>query len=58
MFGTQEYIEVFRKPGDNAVPIQPDISNDDWIKHEYAEAARRNLTMIERERGRQGALPL
>ena len=136
MFGTQEYIEVFRKPGDNAVPIQPDISNDDWIewalpiwygiresdtlnvraargddddrhicplqlgviercvrlwtnsnevvlspfagigsegyesvrlgrrfigielKHEYAEAAQRNLTMVEREHGRQGALPL
>ena len=131
-----DYIEVFRKPGDNAVPIQPDISNDDWIewarpiwygiresdtldvraargddddrhicplqlgviercvrlwtnsnevvlspfagigsegyesvrlgrrfigielKHEYAEAAQRNLTMVEREHGRQGALPL
>jgi len=131
-----DYILVFRKPGDNAVPVQPDISNDDWIewarpiwygiresdtlnvraargddddrhicplqlgviercvrlwtnsnevvlspfagigsegyesvrlgrrfigielKHEYAEAAQRNLTMVEREHGRQGALPL
>ena len=27
-----DYILVFRKPGDNAVPIQPDISNDMWIE--------------------------
>jgi len=23
---------LFRKPGDNAVPIKPEISNEDWIK--------------------------
>jgi DNA modification methylase len=23
---------VFRKPGDNAVPIHPDITNEDWIE--------------------------
>jgi DNA modification methylase len=27
-----DYILVFRKPGDNAVPIHPDITNDDWIE--------------------------
>ncbi|HOC44950.1 MAG TPA: site-specific DNA-methyltransferase [Thermoanaerobaculales bacterium] len=28
-----DYILVFRKPGENAVPVQPDsISNDDWIQ--------------------------
>ena len=27
-----DYILVFRKPGHNAVPIQPDITNEDWIE--------------------------
>jgi DNA modification methylase len=27
-----DYILVFRKPGDNAVEIHPDISNEDWIE--------------------------
>lgn len=27
-----DYILVFRKPGENAVPIHPDISNNDWIE--------------------------
>jgi DNA modification methylase len=27
-----DYILVFRKPGDNVVPIQPDITNDQWIE--------------------------
>lgn len=27
-----DYILVFRKPGENAVPIHPDISNEDWIQ--------------------------
>jgi DNA modification methylase len=27
-----DYIIVFRKPGDNATPIQPDITNDQWIE--------------------------
>lgn len=26
-----DYILLFRKPGDNVVPIHPDISNDEWI---------------------------
>lgn len=26
-----DYILVFRKPGDNAEPIHPDIDNEDWI---------------------------
>jgi DNA modification methylase len=30
--GLADYILVFRKEGDNAVPIKPDISNDDWIE--------------------------
>lgn len=29
--GLADYILVFRKPGENAVPVKPDISNDDWI---------------------------
>jgi DNA modification methylase len=27
-----DYVLVFHKPGDNETPIQPDISNDTWIK--------------------------
>jgi DNA modification methylase len=27
-----DYILVFRKPGENAVAIHPDISNEDWIE--------------------------
>ena len=27
-----DYILVFRKPGENAEPIHPDISNEDWIE--------------------------
>jgi DNA modification methylase len=27
-----DYILVFRKPGDNAVPIHPDINNEEWIE--------------------------
>ena len=27
-----DYILVFRKPGENAVPITPDITNEDWIE--------------------------
>jgi len=27
-----DYILVFRKPGENAVPIHPDIGNEEWIE--------------------------
>lgn len=27
-----DYVLLFRKPGENAVPVHPDISNDDWIE--------------------------
>lgn len=27
-----DYILVFRKPGENVVPIQPDLTNEDWIE--------------------------
>ena len=27
-----DYILLFRKPGENAVPVSPDISNDEWIE--------------------------
>lgn len=27
-----DYILVFRKPGENQVPIKPDITNDEWIE--------------------------
>lgn len=27
-----DYILVFRKPGENAVPVNPDITNDEWIE--------------------------
>ena len=27
-----DYILVFRKPGENAVPIHPDIDNNEWIE--------------------------
>jgi DNA modification methylase len=28
-----DYILVFRKPGDNAVDIKPDLTNDEWIEY-------------------------
>lgn len=27
-----DYILIFRKPGDNAVPVVPDLTNDEWIE--------------------------
>jgi DNA modification methylase len=27
-----DYILAFRKPGDNKVPVEPDITNDEWIE--------------------------
>lgn len=27
-----DYVLVFRKPGDNAVPVKPQASNEDWIR--------------------------
>ncbi len=27
-----DYVLIFRKPGENVVPIQPDLSNEDWIE--------------------------
>lgn len=27
-----DYILMFRKPGENAVPIRPDLTNDEWIE--------------------------
>ena len=30
--GLADYILLFRKPGENAVPIHPDISNNEWIE--------------------------
>jgi DNA modification methylase len=27
-----DYVIVFRKPGENAVPIHPDLTNDEWIE--------------------------
>ena len=27
-----DYILIFRVPGENAVPVHPDITNDDWIQ--------------------------
>lgn len=27
-----DFLLLFRKPGENAVPVSPDISNEDWIK--------------------------
>ena len=30
--GLADYILVFRKPGENEVPVHPDISNEQWIE--------------------------
>jgi DNA modification methylase len=27
-----DYIVIFRKPGENTVPVNPDITNDEWIE--------------------------
>jgi DNA modification methylase len=26
-----DYLLIFKKPGDNAIPISPDVTNDEWI---------------------------
>lgn len=28
-----DYILIFRKPGDNKIPIKPDITNNEWIEY-------------------------
>jgi DNA modification methylase len=30
--GLADYLLVFRKPGENTVPIQPEITNEEWIE--------------------------
>lgn len=30
--GLADYILIFRKPGENAIPVKPDLTNDEWIK--------------------------
>jgi DNA modification methylase len=30
--GMADYIIIFRKPGENAVPVHPDLSNEEWIQ--------------------------
>lgn len=30
--GLADYIIVFRKPGENAVPVHPDMTNEEWIE--------------------------
>lgn len=30
--GLADYILIFRKPGENAVPVHPDINNEEWIR--------------------------
>lgn len=30
--GLADYLIIFRKPGENVVPIQSDVSNDEWIQ--------------------------
>jgi len=30
--GLADYLLLFKKPGDNAVPIKTDVSNDEWIQ--------------------------
>jgi len=27
-----DYLLIFKKPGDNAVPVKPDVTRDEWIK--------------------------
>ena len=29
--GLADYLLIFRKPGDNAIPIKNDVSNEEWI---------------------------
>ncbi|HEY5002037.1 MAG TPA: DNA methyltransferase, partial [Ktedonobacteraceae bacterium] len=33
--GLADYILIFRKPGENAVPIKPDITNEEWITYAH-----------------------
>jgi DNA modification methylase len=49
--GLADYILVFRKPGENEVPIEPDISNEDWIEwaHPVWYGIRESDTLNARE---------
>lgn len=62
--GLADYILIFRKPGENAVPIHPDINNEDWILwahpvwRDIRESDTLNVQMARSEKDERHICPL
>lgn len=60
--GLADYIVVFKKPGENAVPIIPDITNDQWIEYAhpvwYGIRETETLNSIKAEKDEKHICPL
>jgi len=59
-----DYVLLFRKPGDNAVPIIPDLTNDEWIEwahplwYHVRETHTLNVTEARSEKDERHLCPL
>ncbi len=62
--GLADYILVFRKPGENAVAVEPDITNDDWVEwarpiwYGLRETATLNVAEARSDRDERHIAPL
>jgi DNA modification methylase len=62
--GMADYILLFRKPGTNAVPILPDISNEEWIQwarpiwYDIRETETLNTKVAKEEKDERHVCPL
>lgn len=62
--GLADYILVFRKPGENQVPILPDISNDEWIEwarpiwYNIRESLTLNASIAKEDKDERHCCPL
>lgn len=62
--GLADYILLFRKPGENAVPVTPDISNEEWIRwarpiwYDVAETHTLNAAVARSEKDERHICPL
>lgn len=62
--GLADYILLFRKPGTNAVPILPDVSNEEWIQwarpiwYDIKETETLNTKVAKEEKDERHVCPL
>ena len=62
--GLADYMLLFRKPGEPAIPIQPDISNEEWIEWAHPvwygmrETDTLNVALARAERDERHICPL